>query len=76
MARLARAMVLIEASETSGTRHQVRACIALGKPVLVHGRLVDARPVGWLLALARKGQVAIFWSAEEVSAHVLPVCGD
>jgi DNA processing protein len=74
MARLARAMVLIEASETSGTRHQVQECITLGKPVLVHGRLVDARPVGWLVALARKGQVALFWSMDEVGAHVSPVC--
>jgi DNA processing protein len=76
MARLARAMVLIEASETSGTRHQVQECIALGKPVLVHGRLVDARPVGWLVSLARRGQVSLFWSMDEVGAHVAPVCGD
>jgi DNA processing protein len=75
MARLARAMVLIEASETSGTRYQVQECIAVGKPVLVHGRLVDARPIGWLLALARRGQVALFWSMDEVGAHVAPVCG-
>ncbi len=75
MARLARAMVLIEATETSGTRHQVQACIALGKPVLVHGRVVDARPVAWLLALARRGRVAVFWSMGDVGAHLAPVCG-
>jgi DNA processing protein len=36
MARLAKATVVVEAGEHSGTVHQVRESIALGRPVLVH----------------------------------------
>jgi DNA protecting protein DprA len=46
MARLAHATVLVEAGETSGTRHQVAACVAMSKPVFAHGRLVGH--LSWL----------------------------
>jgi hypothetical protein len=37
----------VEAGPTSGTRHQVDACIELGRPVLVHASLLHAR-IDWL----------------------------
>jgi hypothetical protein len=40
MARLARAMVLVEAGAASGTRHQVEECLSLGKPVFIHASLL------------------------------------
>src|SRR5580692_5126305 len=40
MARLALAMVLVEADEKSGTRHQIRECLGVGRPVFVHRALL------------------------------------
>jgi DNA processing protein len=55
MARLARAMVLVEAGATSGTRHQVTECLSLGRPVFVHASLLEAG-IEWLNAAhARTG---------------------
>jgi DNA processing protein len=48
MAQIARATVLVEASATSGTRHQVVACASLGRPVFVHAPLLEG--VDWLNA--------------------------
>jgi DNA processing protein len=47
MARLARAMVLVEAGATSGTRHQVEECISFGKPVFIHASLLK-QEIEWL----------------------------
>ena len=41
MAQLASTTVLVEASATSGTRHQVAACASLGRPVLVPATLLE-----------------------------------
>jgi DNA processing protein len=46
MALLAQATVLVEASATSGTRHQVTACASLGRPIFVRAPLVDR--LAWL----------------------------
>ncbi len=46
MAHLADATILIEASASSGTRHQVAACASLGRPVFVPAALVDR--LAWL----------------------------
>jgi DNA processing protein len=40
MAGLARAMVLVEAGATSGTRHQVEECLSLGKPIFISASLL------------------------------------
>jgi DNA processing protein len=55
MARLSKAMILVEAGPTSGTRHQVEECRSLGKPVFIHEALLR-KPIDWLLgAYARDG---------------------
>jgi DNA processing protein len=46
MARLSVATVLVEASEESGTRHQVAECLELGRPVYARRGLLEA--VSWL----------------------------
>ena len=56
MAHIALATVLVEAGSTSGTRHQVEACIALGRPVLVHESLLG-RDIDWLDVAHRRGQL-------------------
>jgi len=73
MARLANAMVLVEASETSGTRHQVQECVALGKSVLVHEVLLEHRRIDWLTAMHRKGYVQSWRSPAELAARVHPL---
>ena len=70
MARLAKAMVLVEASETSGTRYQVQECVTLGRPVLVHEVLLEAGRIEWLTAMHRKGYVQSWGSAAELGARV------
>ncbi len=70
MARLARAMVLVEASETSGTRYQVQECVVLGRPVLVHEVLLEHRRIDWLTAMHRKGYVQSWGSQAELGARV------
>ncbi len=49
MARLAGAMVLVEAGATSGTRHQVEECLSLGKPVFIRASLLNDG-IDWLNA--------------------------
>ncbi len=48
MAHIAHATILIEASASSGTRHQVLACASLGRPVFVPSALLDR--LDWLNA--------------------------
>jgi DNA processing protein len=75
MARLAKAMVLVEASETSGTRYQVQECVALGRPVLVHDVLLEHRRIDWLTAMHRKGYVQSWGSPAELGARVQELRG-
>jgi DNA processing protein len=65
MARIAGATVLVAASSTSGTRHQVDACIALGRPVLVHASLLG-RGNDWLDAAHAQGQLRPWQDPREV----------
>jgi DNA processing protein len=67
MARLARAMVLVEAGATSGTRHQVAECLSLGRPVFVHAPLLEAG-IEWLAAAQRRGGVLAWREPAEVAA--------
>jgi DNA processing protein len=68
MARLATAMVLVEANETSGTRHQLQESVALGRPVLVYEQLLAH--IDWLRRLYAKGHVTGWASPDDVSANL------
>jgi DNA processing protein len=68
MARLATAMVLVEASETSGTRHQVQESVTLGRPVLVYEQLLAH--IEWLRRLYAKGHVVGWATLADVSANL------
>ncbi len=65
MARLAGATVLVEAGEQSGTRHQVRECLTLRRPVLVSR---SASRVSWVGALVAAHRVAVWDSPSELGA--------
>jgi DNA processing protein len=71
MARLASAMVLVEAEETSGTRYQVEACVALGKPVFARRELLDG--LAWLRERSR-ATIAAWESAHDV-VRLVVACG-
>ena len=64
MARLALATVVVAAGEMSGTRHQVRECLARGRSVLVSRHLVGA--VTWVRELHEAGQVVAWDDPREL----------
>jgi predicted Rossmann fold nucleotide-binding protein DprA/Smf involved in DNA uptake len=70
MARIASATLLVEAGPTSGTRHQVEACIALARPVLVRASLL-AQAIDWLDAAHRRGQL-VLWQEPREALRALP----
>jgi DNA processing protein len=70
MAHLAKAMVLIEAGESSGTRYQVQECNALGKPVFVHDALLEGERIPWITELARRGHLSPWVTPIELGAAV------
>jgi DNA processing protein len=69
MARLARAMVLVEAGATSGTRHQVEECLSLGKPVFIHASLLQ-QGIEWLNAACLRQGVGEWRDATELAKRV------
>jgi DNA processing protein len=69
MARLARAMVLVEAGAMSGTRHQVEECVSLGKPVFIHESLLKEE-IEWLSAAYARTGVREWRDASELAARV------
>jgi DNA processing protein len=69
MAQLAQVTILIEASATSGTRHQVSACAALGRPVLAPAHLVEQ--LGWLQSPNVRRHVLGWHTPEEAVQRVL-----
>ncbi|MDE0669014.1 MAG: DNA-processing protein DprA [bacterium] len=76
---LAMATVVVEASETSGARHQAEAAIAHGRPVFLLDALVTAQP--WAEEMADgPGDVTVVGGAEEITraldAHLAIVDAD
>jgi DNA processing protein len=69
MARLAQATVLIEASATSGTRHQVAECATLGRPIFAPAHLVEQ--LDWLQSPKVRRHVQAWQTPEEAVQLVL-----
>lgn len=65
MAGLTLATVIVEASQTSGTRVQARAALAAGRPVLL---VADVLEQAWAQELAERPRVEVVRSPAEVSA--------
>jgi DNA processing protein len=65
MARLSLATVLVDATEESGTRHQVGECVKLGRVVFARSGLVES--LSWLRG-ARKGAVVGWTDARELGS--------
>ena len=64
MARLTQATVLVEAGERSGTQHQLREAIGVGRLVFVHMRLVGK--VAWVTELVEQRLVTLWATTAEV----------
>jgi len=69
MAQLAQATVLIEAGATSGTRHQVSACAALGRPVFAPVHLLEQ--LDWLQSAKVRPHLQAWRTHEEAVQLVL-----
>jgi DNA processing protein len=69
MARLARAMVLVDAGATSGTRHQVEECLSLGKPVFIRASLLRDG-IEWLNTAYLRTGVGEWRDASELADSV------
>jgi predicted Rossmann fold nucleotide-binding protein DprA/Smf involved in DNA uptake len=66
IARIADAVVLVEAGETSGTQHVVREARLRRRPVLVSEQLFRGRGVGWVSELARDPGLRVWASPSDV----------
>jgi len=66
MAALSDATLIIEASDTSGTLHQARACLYQHRPLLILRSCYEDRNVSWPKAWAEKDGVFIVDSAEDI----------
>jgi DNA processing protein len=71
MVRLARAMVLVEAGATSGTRHQVEECLSLGKPVFIRASLLKDG-IEWLNAAYQRTGASEWRDPSELVDRVAP----
>ena len=69
MARLARAMVLVDAGATSGTRHQVEECLSLGKPVFIRASLLKDG-IEWLNTAYLRTGVGEWRDASELADRI------
>jgi DNA processing protein len=69
MAHLSRAMILVEAGATSGTRHQVEECMSFGKPVFIHASLLNAE-IEWLDAAHARAGVGEWRDPSELADRV------
>lgn len=67
MSGLALGSVIVEASETSGTRVQARLALAHGRPVFIARPLVEQ---DWARALAARPGTTVFNSPDEIIAAV------
>ena len=70
MAQIASATLLVEAGPTSGTRHQVDACVALGRPVLVRASLLG-RGIDRLDVAHSRGRLSL-WQEPRDALRSLP----
>jgi DNA processing protein len=66
MARIAHATVVVEAGEKSGTVHQVRESLAVGRPVLIAEGLLWGRGVTWVRDMLGNPGVIVWATSRDV----------
>lgn len=75
MARLARATVIVEAGDTSGTLHQAAECLALGHPLFIVESVVTNPMLTWPARFVGKPGVTVLRSSSQVVEAVTGACG-
>jgi DNA processing protein len=70
MAAISDATVIIEASDTSGTLTQARACLHQGRPLFILRSCYDSDQVTWPKRWAEKENVFIIGSSEEILSAI------
>ena len=71
MSGLSLASIVVEATETSGARTQVRAALRHGRPVLLAAALLNQR---WAQEAARRAGVGVIRSAAELEETLERIC--
>jgi DNA processing protein len=71
MARMALATVIIEASDTSGSLHQVAESLEVGRPVFIARAVVDNPKVTWPQRFINKANVFLVDSPSDVLDRIL-----
>lgn len=66
MAAISDATLIVEASDTSGTLTQARACAHQGRPLFISRHCFDDPSVGWPKKWASRDSVYVVSSAEEI----------
>jgi len=74
MARIADATVVIEAGEKSGTIHQVRESLSIGRPILLAEGLLRGRGVTWARDIVGNRGV-IIWATSRDVVELLALAG-
>ncbi len=69
MAGITQATVIVEASDTSGTLTQARACMKLGRPLFITERCYNSQGVSWPKKYVDKGAIVVK-NAEEILEHL------
>jgi DNA processing protein len=72
MAAVSDATLIVEAGETSGTVHQAAECIRLGRPLLLHRRLVEGTEAAWVQSFGAQPGTMIVDTAADVLAVLSP----
>ena len=70
MAALAQLTVVVEASETSGTRHQVAAALSLGRSVALPISLAESG-YGWVRDALATGRVHVLTGLSDLSSYLV-----
>ena len=65
MALLSHATVIIEAGDTSGTLHQGREALRLGRPLFIHARILKSTSLRWPSQMQRYG-ASVFSEPEDI----------
>jgi DNA processing protein len=69
MAGITRATVIVEASDTSGTLTQARACMKLSRPLFITERCYHSQGISWPKKYVEKGAIVVK-NSQEILEHL------
>lgn len=69
MAGITQATIIVEASDTSGTLTQARACMKLNRPLFITERCYNTQGISWPRKYVERGAIVVK-NAEEIPAYL------